>query len=88
MKNLLNILRDKYYFPQSSFMEYIKIGFNFNHLEIKMKGRKTIYIYEILDKSDISQIRSIYFNQDFESIGKFYNNLKREGKINLIEKRD
>ena len=88
MKNLLNILRDKYYFPKSSFMEYIHIGFNFNHLEIKMKGRNTIYIYEILDKSDISQIRSIYFNQDFESIGKFYNDLKREGKINLIGKRD
>ena len=86
IQSLINIIQDKYYFPESSFIEYIRIGFNFKSLEIKMKKRDTIYIYDILEKEDISQIRSIYYDQKFESIGKFYNHLKRENKIELREK--
>ena len=86
MENLSLLPINKFYFYESSFIEYIKIGSNFNILEIKMKYRSNIYIYEILEKKDILEIQRIYLNQDFKSIGKYYNELKRSGKIRLIDK--
>lgn len=82
----INIFQEKYHFPESSFIEYINLRFDLKSLEVKMQKSEVVYEYEILDTFGIRDIRWIYFNQQEESIGKFYNRLKKEKKINLINK--
>ena len=81
-----NLFIDQHFYPESSFIDYISIGLNFNILEIKMKNDPIKYIYEIMDKSDVWNIRALYYNQRFEYIGKFYNHLKKENRIILKDK--